>query len=138
MLLNKTLKDDSFFIADLKLSQLLLSKDANYPWLILVPRVDNITEIIELNDNQQLLLLKEINLISNILKKITNCYKLNIANLGNVVPQLHIHIIARFKDDPSFPQPIWGQVVAKKYNEQEKNKFISKILSQIPSLDLSN
>ena len=116
-ILDKKLQKDCIFIKDLELSQLLLMNDSNYPWLILVPRKNNLTEIIDLDQDNQIILLSEINYVSKILKKHLNVDKINIASLGNVVSQLHIHIIGRYFNDISYPKPIWGQVNSVKYDE---------------------
>lgn len=127
--LDEKLQADTFFIKDLKMSRLLLMNDANYPWLILVPRKINLSEIIDLTFDEQIIVLQEINLIAKILKKSFNADKLNIANLGNVVKQLHIHVIGRFKNDISFPKPVWGQVAIKPYEEKAAQDLIKKIQS---------
>ena len=125
--LHPQLEQDCFFIADLNLSQLLLMNDANYPWLILVPRLENLREIIDLDFSQQSELLNEINLVTQILKTQFSVDKFNIANLGNVVEQLHIHIIVRKKDDATFPKPVWGNAAAKLYSAEDKAIIIDKI-----------
>ena len=127
--LDEKLQADTFFIKDLKMSRLLLMNDANYPWLILVPRKINLVEITDLTFDEQIIVLQEVNLIAKILKKSFNTDKLNIANLGNVVKQLHIHIIGRFKNDISFPKPVWGQVTIKPYEEKVAQDLIKKIQS---------
>jgi len=127
--LDAKLKADTFFIADLKLSQLLLMNDANYVWLILVPKKENLSELIDLNFDEQVELLGEINLLSRILKNEFSCDKLNVANLGNMVRQLHIHVIARKKDDATFPKPVWGNAPTKPYFENEAQSLIAKIKS---------
>lgn len=122
-ILDKKLQKDCIFIKDLELSQLLLMNDSNYPWLILVPRKNNLTEIIDLDQDDQVILLSEINYVSKILKKHLNVDKINIASLGNVVSQLHIHIIGRYFDDISYPKPIWGQVNSVEYDEIKISNF---------------
>ena len=122
-ILDKKLQKDCIFIKDLELSQLLLMNDSNYPWLILVPRKKNLTEIIDLDQDDQIILLSEINYVSKILKKHLNVDKINIASLGNVVSQLHIHIIGRYFNDISYPKPIWGQVNSVKYDEIKISNF---------------
>ena len=112
---------------DLKISKLLLSKDANYLWLILVPRKNNLTELTHLEFEQQIEVLHEINLVSKMLEQNFGAEKLNIAALGNVVSQLHIHVILRKKTDATFPKPIWGNAVAKFYKNGEAEKLILKI-----------
>lgn len=127
--LNSQLKSDTHFICDLKLSSLLLMNDANYLWLILVPRKQDLTEITDLPFAEQTKLLEEINLISEILKKDFSAEKLNIAALGNVVLQLHIHVISRKKNDVTFPKPVWGNAPAKPYLEGEAEDLVKKIKS---------
>ncbi len=101
---------DSTGIGDLPLSRLLVNKDANYPWLILVPRRKDASEIIDLPEPERAQLMSEIALVASALKQLTRCDKLNIAALGNVVPQLHVHIVARRKGDAAWPGPVWGAV----------------------------
>jgi diadenosine tetraphosphate (Ap4A) HIT family hydrolase len=101
-------EQDSIFIKDLTLSQLRLFNRSELLWLILIPRVANVTEFYELSTTEQALLSQEITLVSNLLKNNFPCDKLNIATLGNVVPQLHMHIIARRIDDPFWPKPVFG------------------------------
>ena len=97
--LNTKLEQDSIFICDLNISQLRLMNDSNYLWFLLIPKQESLTEIIDLTFSGQIELFREINLISNIIKQYFRCKKLNIANLGNAVSQLHIHVIARNEDD---------------------------------------
>lgn len=118
---------DCFFIEELELSTLLLMNDANYPWLILVPRLKNIYDLTDLDYIKQRVLLEEINLCGEFLKKNFIVDKLNIASLGNVVKQLHIHIIARKIDDVAYPKPVWGVVKAKKYTENNAQEIINKL-----------
>ncbi|MAZ80694.1 MAG: HIT family protein [Rickettsiales bacterium] len=122
-ILDKKLQKDCIFIKDLELSQLLLMNDSNYPWLILAPRKNNLTEIIDLDQDDQIILLSEINYVSKILKKHLNVDKINIASLGNIVSQLHIHIIGRYFNDISYPKPIWGEVDSVEYNEIKISNF---------------
>lgn len=125
--LNSKLKEDCFFVDDLNLSKLLLMNDSNYIWLILVPKKEGLIELIDLNFDEQIELLKEINQVSSILKNQLKVEKLNIATLGNVVNQLHIHVIGRFKSDASFPKPVWGAVNAKAYSQEKAQKIINLI-----------
>lgn len=125
--LDSKLKSDTFFIADLKISQLLLMNDANYVWTILVPRKPNLTELVDLSFDEQSEVLREINLVSKILQKNFSAEKLNIAALGNVVSQLHIHVIARKKNDATFPKPVWGNAPAKPYAQKDAQDLIEKI-----------
>lgn len=131
--LHSQLEKDTFFVADLKLSKLLLSKNALYPWFILVPRKPDLVEIIDLSDDEQILLMKEISDLSKIIKKHFKCDKLNVAALGNMVPQLHIHVIARNKNDATFPKPVWISSESKEYDEEDVQKII-KIMKEELSL----
>ena len=118
--LNSRLKADTIKIAAFELSELLLMNDKNYPWFILVPRRDNISEIFQLNDQDQTQLYKEISYIAEILQKFYLADKVNIGALGNMVPQLHIHVIMRFKNDIAWPKPVWGLVEAIKYSDPKE------------------
>lgn len=134
-ILDKKLQQDSFFIADLELSKVLLMNDANYPWLILVPRQNNLKDIVDLSFDDQIILLKEINFVAEIFKKEFEFDKLNIANLGNVVSQLHIHVIARKKNDATFPRPVWGNAKALEYSGNDLTKTLEKIQKYFKNVD---
>jgi diadenosine tetraphosphate (Ap4A) HIT family hydrolase len=115
--LHQRLQDDTAQIGQLPLCTALLSKDANYPWVILVPRRAAITEIYQLEpqDRQQLLL--ESCALAEDMQAIFRGDKLNIATIGNRVPQLHLHHVVRFKSDPAWPGPVWGAVEAAAYSD---------------------
>jgi diadenosine tetraphosphate (Ap4A) HIT family hydrolase len=102
-------------------------KDANYPWFILVPDRDNVTEIFQLEEIDQKQLITESSLLARIISLQFNADKINIAALGNVVPQLHIHHIVRYTTDAAWPAPVWGKLPARPYNEAEINQIISKL-----------
>lgn len=89
--------------------------DANYPWLVLVPRLAAARELLDLAPAQRRQLTDEIDLAGRLLRSVVRPFKLNIAALGNLVPQLHVHVIARFQDDPAWPAPVWGRVAARPY-----------------------
>ena len=110
--LDRRLAADSVFIADGPLSQVRLMDDARFPWLLLVPRVPAACEWIDLDGGQQRLLLAEINQISQLLRVEPGVAKLNIGALGNIVRQLHVHLVGRHPDDPAWPGPVWGSGVA--------------------------
>jgi diadenosine tetraphosphate (Ap4A) HIT family hydrolase len=99
---------DTCAVGDLELSRVLLMNDARFPWLILVPRRANLRELIELPQTDQHLLIDEINRCAHVLHALEKPDKLNIAALGNVVAQLHVHVIARFAHDAAWPRPVWG------------------------------
>jgi diadenosine tetraphosphate (Ap4A) HIT family hydrolase len=129
--LHPQLDKDTVAIDDMPLSRLLLSKDANYPWLILVPRQADAVEIIDLAPADRERLMTEISQVSEALRDITGCDKLNVAALGNQVPQLHIHIIARRTSDAAWPRPVWGVVPAVERDADEIQAFISAIRRKI-------
>lgn len=126
--LDPMLQNDTFFIKKLSLSDLLLMNNKNFPWFILVPNRKNITEIFELNKKDQLQLWHEISEISEFTKKHFNADKINIAALGNKVPQLHIHIIARFKTDLAWPNPVWGHASNLPYTHEEIEAFKESVV----------
>lgn len=106
--LDPRLAGDSVFVADGPLSQVRLMDDTRFPWLLLVPRVAGVTEWIDLDGNQQRLLLAEINRASQVLRATPGVAKLNIGALGNVVSQLHVHLVGRHPGDSAWPGPVWG------------------------------
>ena len=108
--LDERLDNDTVFVQDLKLSRLLIMNDSRYLWLILVPRVSfNISELFELSDEEFSELHREIKICSEFLNKEYNPTKINVASLGNVVKQMHIHIVARYENDETWPAPVWGK-----------------------------
>ena len=117
--LHPQLGEDTVPVGDLPLARVLLAKDANYPWLILVPRLPDLVELIDLEESAQVQLTGEIAAAARALKSATRCDKLNIAALGNQVPQLHVHVVARRKDDPLWPKPVWGVLPPKPYGPGE-------------------
>ena len=129
--LHPQLADDTLAIGYLALSRVLLSKDANYPWVVLVPRRAGVVEIIDLEEAEQAQLMTEINRVSRALKDVTGCHKLNVAALGNAVPQLHVHIIARHTTDAAWPRPIWGAAPPRAYDPREVEKFIGALRARI-------
>jgi diadenosine tetraphosphate (Ap4A) HIT family hydrolase len=125
--LDSRLKADTHFVCDLKISSVLLMNDANYLWLILVPRKPDLIELIDLSFAEQTEILREINLAGEILKKEFSAEKLNIAALGNVVSQLHIHVIARKKTDATFPKPVWGNAPINPYSKADAEALTKKL-----------
>ncbi|MBW8810505.1 HIT family protein [Lysobacter capsici] len=114
--LHPQLADDTHPLAQFELSELRLMDDANHPWLILVPRVDGAVELIDLDEDQQLTLTREIARTSRALQAGFAPHKLNVAALGNLVPQLHVHVIARYREDIAWPRPVWGMATAQPYS----------------------
>lgn len=113
--LHPQLAADTVFVLDGPLSALRLMNDARFPWLILVPRVPDIREIHELAPADQQTLLQEITTVGPALLELVRGQKLNVAALGNVVPQLHVHLVARRSDDAAWPAPVWGRGAATPY-----------------------
>lgn len=129
--LHPQLAMDTIDIGDLPLCKVLVIKDANYPWLMLVPRRHEAVEIIDLDEVEQAQLMTEITRVARALKEITQCIKLNIAALGNAVPQLHVHVIARRTSDPAWPRPVWGVVPPLPHDADEVQRFISALRRKI-------
>ena len=122
--INKNFLKDSHHIVDLKLCSVRLIDNSNFPWIILIPNRKKITDITELNSRDQILLMREIVFCSSLMKKAFKTSKLNIEKIGNIVSQLHIHIIARSKKDSSWPLSVWV-VKGKTY---PKNLLLNQIL----------
>jgi len=123
---NKNFLKDSYHITELKLCNVRLVDNTRFPWIILIPKKKKISDIFQLNKKDQLQLMKEIVYVSKKMKKTFKAFNLNIEKIGNVISQLHIHVIARSKKDSSWPFSVW--VVKKKnYNKKDLYKAISKI-----------
>ncbi len=129
--LHPQLAQDTVPVGDLPLSRVLLSNDANYPWLILVPRKAGLVELIDLEDNEQVTLLGEVAKAARALKSITACDKLNIAALGNQVAQLHVHVIARRRSDAAWPKPVWGAAAPSSYDVTARERFLTALRSEL-------
>ncbi len=116
--LHPQLAADTHPVATLGLCDLRLMDDANYPWLVLVPRLPEVRELLDLDQSQRHVLTDEIDRATRALRDAFQPYKLNVAALGNLVPQLHVHVIARFENDPAWPSPVWGRVAARPYTPE--------------------
>ena len=125
--LHDQLRRDTFAVCRMKLCLVQLMNDSQYPWLILVPAVENVTEIADLNEKQRKLLINEIAQAQRVLQHVFEPHKLNVGALGNMVPQLHVHVAARFREDPAWPAPIWGKLPAKPYDEAALRATIAKL-----------
>jgi diadenosine tetraphosphate (Ap4A) HIT family hydrolase len=121
---------DSVAIGTLALSDLRLMNDSRFPWLILVPRVQAI-EIIDLAPADRTHLLEEIVIVSTALREVTQSHKLNVAALGNLVRQLHVHVIARFTRDAAWPKPVWGIGEAVAYDPSDRDRLTRQILGAL-------
>ena len=124
--INKKFLTDSYYLTDLKLCTVRLINNSKFPWIILIPNRKKVTDITELKPKDQILLMKEIVFCSKIMKKIFKTSKLNVEKIGNIVPQLHIHIIARFKKDSSWPLSVWV-IKGKPYLKKALEKILIKI-----------
>lgn len=122
--LHPQLEKDTFFIGSLNLSNILLMNDSRYPWIILVPRINDVCDITDLSIQQRAEFTEEINQVASLIKKAYQPDRLNIAMLGNIVPQLHCHIIARFKEDFAWAKPVWGIGDAVAYPKEQQEKII--------------
>jgi len=129
--LNPRLEGDSYPVTDLGLCAVRLMKDANYPWVLMVPRKSDLIEIIDLDARDRGLLIEEIAAVSAALKQATDCEKLNVGALGNQVSQLHVHVIARFRDDAAWPGPIWGAVPPEPYEQDKADQLITALKSAL-------
>ena len=129
--LDPQLERDTTAIGDMALCRVLLSKDANYPWLILVPRRRGTVEIIDLRDSEQAQLMTEIADVSIALKAVTGCDKLNVAAIGNVVAQLHVHVVARRRGDAVWPKPVWNAAPPRDYEAAARNQLTAALQQRL-------
>lgn len=129
-LLNSVFSKQEDFIFDLDLCRVILHDNQNFPWIILIPRKNSIVELIDLSIEDRHKLIDEIAFIEKIMKKLFNPIKLNVATLGNVTPQLHVHIIARFENDLAWPNSVFGKEQVQ-YNQDKKAIIINNIRQEI-------
>lgn len=123
--LDSRLAQDTYLLGEFDLSLVLLNKDANFPWCILVPKREAVYDLHQLGEEDQQQFMRESNRLSLAMMKLFGAYKMNVAALGNVVRQLHVHHIARFPEDAVWPQPVWGKLAAIDYTEAELTERIS-------------
>ena len=124
--INRKFLKSSHHITELQLCSIRLNDNSKFPWLILIPKRNKITDMSDLNSKDQILLMKEIIYVSKIMKKLFKTSKLNVEKIGNVVPQLHIHIIARSKKDSTWPLSVWV-VKSKTYSKLTLKNLIEKL-----------
>ena len=129
--LDPRLAADSVLVADGPLSQFRLVDDARFPWLVLVPRVPGATEWIDLPGDAQRLLLAEVNLAGRLLRGLGPVHKLNIGALGNIVRQLHVHVVARREGDAAWPGPVWGAGTRQPYVAQAREALVSSLRTHL-------
>lgn len=134
--LDERLAADTLPVGELPLSRVLLMNDARYPWLILVPRHASISEVFELSDNDQQQLWREATQLGNAMKTALGGDKLNIASLGNVVSQLHVHVIVRRHSDATWPAPVWGNGAAEPYDMNSQAQLRAQLQALITGLDV--
>ncbi len=127
--LDKRLAAVSVHALDLPLSRVLVMDDTRYPWLVMVPRRPHLTEMFELDPTDRVILTEELTVAASQLKALTGCHKINVANLGNNVPQLHIHVIARNPGDPAWPGPVWGKGEAVPYEPEALEEFVQRVIN---------
>ncbi|MCQ1834826.1 HIT family protein [Neorhizobium galegae] len=122
---------DSDLVSVHTLCQLRIQNDSRWPWLVMVPQRAGMTEIFDLSPAEQALLSVEVNKVAAALKTVTGATKINVGALGNIVRQLHVHVIARFEGDPNWPGPIWGFGQPVTYEEQQKQDFLNKLVEAL-------
>ena len=136
--LHPTLKKDCIELGQLELCRVLLMNDSQFRWLILVPKRENITEIYQLSDEDQKQLMRESSYIAEKLATLYHADKMNIAAIGNMVPQLHIHHVVRYKTDKAWPAPIWGMFDPLAYTTKELEMMLEQLKRLITSDKLPN
>ena len=129
--LDERLERDGRLIAPIGLCQMRLMNDCRWPWLILIPQRADVSEVFELTPLDQAMLTFETNMVATALKKATGAEKINIGALGNIVRQLHVHVIARREGDPNWPGPVWGFGRAEPWPEGEHQAFAARILENL-------
>ena len=134
--LDERLLQDTCRLAELPLCRVLLMNDARYPWLILVPRVADVSEVFELDEAQQQQLWNETRLLAKAMHEVFAADKMNIATLGNVVSQLHMHLVVRLEGDASWPAPVWGNGVAVPYSESGQDAVRKQMLQALQASSL--
>lgn len=125
--LHPRLAADTFYLGDFSLCQLLLMNDARYPWFILVPRKGQLTELYHLTEEDRVKYINETSLLSQKVMDAYSGHKLNVATLGNIVPQLHIHHVVRFREDDAWPGPVWGVGEREEYSESLLKERLSRL-----------
>ena len=125
--LDARLAKDTVFVANWKLCAVRLMDDAQFPWLVLVPRRAGATELDDLDESDRTRLMHEIQRAMKTLRGVVECDKLNVGALGNIVRQLHVHVIARRQDDPAWPGPVWGHGPAHHYMPEARDKLVKAL-----------
>jgi diadenosine tetraphosphate (Ap4A) HIT family hydrolase len=131
--LDARLEADTLPVAELSLSSLRLMNDRRYPWAILAPRLSGREELSDLSAAEQRLLLEEVTIVSRALSSLAAAHKMNVASLGNLVRQLHVHVVARREDDEAWPQPVWGRGAVTPYDAEEGARFARRLADAVRS-----
>jgi diadenosine tetraphosphate (Ap4A) HIT family hydrolase len=131
--LDSRLQKDTQLVGDLPLCQVLLMEDSRFPWLILVPRQDGVHEIWDLSAEDQQILMGEVSHCARMLQFITGAHKINVGTLGNMVRQLHVHVVARFSNDVAWPRSVWGYGGAVGYDGGHRAHFINRLRLEMVS-----
>lgn len=132
--LDARLAADTEEIGSLPLSRVLLMKDSTYPWCVLVPQRTGIREIHELDNEDQQTLIGEMAAVSGALQKLFHGDKMNVAALGNQVPQLHVHVIVRYTSDPAWPTPVWGKLPSTPYSAEALERQLTRIREELKNI----
>ena len=129
--LDERLAADTASILEFGLSSVRLMRDAQYPWVILIPRQDGLVELTDLNRDDRIRLMDEIARVVEALKTQTGCEKVNVAAIGNIVRQLHIHVVARTADDAAWPGPVWGRHPARPYRPEDESALVAALRARL-------
>jgi diadenosine tetraphosphate (Ap4A) HIT family hydrolase len=124
--LDSRLEADTIPIGDLSLSSVLLLNDARFPWFVLVPRIADVSELTDLSDEQAVQLMQEIRIATRVMMTLSKPDKVNVGALGNIVTQLHVHVIGRFRSDPAWPGPVWGYGTRTPYPDHAATALIER------------
>ena len=135
---DERLINDTVPLGDFALCRVLLMNDSRYPWLILVPRCSAVSEVVDLTAEQQQQLWLETSTVGQVLKDVYQADKINIATLGNVVSQLHIHVVVRMRDDAAWPAPVWGQGEAQPYSAEAVEQIKTQLHAALTQLWLTD
>jgi diadenosine tetraphosphate (Ap4A) HIT family hydrolase len=133
--LNPRLEQDCIAIGRFDLCRLLMMNDSQYPWFVLVPEQADVQEIYQLNKAERELLTEESSYLAEHLAALYNADKMNIAAIGNLVPQLHIHHIVRYRDDIAWPAPVWGKFATKPYTDQQIAEHVARVKDRLKSIN---
>lgn len=129
--LHPVLANDTVEVIQLEVCRVLLMRDKTYPWVIAVPARDGLRDLDDLTDLDRELVMAEVDRVAKAMKRVFKPYKMNVAALGNVVEQLHIHIIARFQDDPAWPAPVWGKTDPVDYDDTLRDEVLARLRAEL-------